>query len=139
MASLAITCCTQSVDAQEPGDAEPAATSDHPPADPKEAKRLAAQKKMRLMNRLPFRGDTILGVCEGIGQDLGFSPLYLRLVFASLFYFDPLMVAGSYLALGTGLALARWLYPVAAAPVAPAAAPAAPAADNEDSERSLAA
>ena len=89
---------------------------------------------------LPFRGDTILGVCEGIGQDLGFNPLYLRLVFATLFYFDPAMVVGSYLALGAGLAIARWLYPVPAAPVAQAARdPAAPTADNEDSERSLAA
>jgi phage shock protein C len=89
---------------------------------------------------LPLRNDTILGVCEGIGQDLGFNPIYLRVIFASVFYFDPLVVVGSYLALGAGLALARWLYPVAAAPVAQAAAdPTAPAADNEDSERSLAA
>ena len=42
---------------------------------------------------LPFRGDTMLGVCEGIGQDLGFNPIYLRLVFASLFYFDPMITA----------------------------------------------
>ena len=89
---------------------------------------------------LPFRGDTMLGVCEGIGQDLGFNPTYLRVVFASLFYFGPVLVVGSYLALGAGLALARWLYPVPAAPVGQAAAnPTVPAADNEDSERSLAA
>ena len=89
---------------------------------------------------LPFRSDTILGVCEAIGQDLGFSPLYLRLVFAGLFYFSPLMVIGSYLALGAGVALARWLYPVSSTVLTqPAADPAAPAADNEDSERSLAA
>ncbi len=89
---------------------------------------------------LPFRSDTILGVCEAIGQDLGFNPLYLRLVFAGLFYFNPLMVIGSYLALGAGVALARWFYPVPTATVAqPAANPAAPEADNEDSERSLAA
>jgi phage shock protein PspC (stress-responsive transcriptional regulator) len=89
---------------------------------------------------LPFRNDTILGVCEGIGQDLGFNPIYLRLFFASVFYFDPVMVVGSYLALGAGLALARWLYPVASTPIAqPAMDPVAPTADNEDSERSLAA
>jgi phage shock protein C len=89
---------------------------------------------------LPFRADTMLGVCEGIGQDLGFNPTYLRVVFASLFYFDPAIVVGSYLALGAGLAIARWLYPVPAAPVAQTATdPTARAADNEDSERSLAA
>jgi phage shock protein C len=93
-----------------------------------------------LQPALPFRADTMLGVCEGIGQDLGFNPTYLRVIFASLFYFDPAIVVGSYLALGAGLALARWLYPVSASPVVQTAAePAAPAADNEDSERSLAA
>ena len=89
---------------------------------------------------LPFRSDTILGVCEAIGQDLGIRPLFLRLAFAGLFYFNPLMVIGTYLALGAGVAFARWMYPVPAATVAPpAAAPTALTADNEDSERSLAA
>ena len=89
---------------------------------------------------LPFRSDTILGVCEAIGQDFGFNPLYLRLAFAGLFYFNPLMVIGSYLVLGAGVALARWLYPVSTPPVAqPTTDPAALAADNEDSESSLAA
>ena len=89
---------------------------------------------------LPFRSDTILGVCEAVGQDFGFNPLYLRLAFAGLFYFNPLMVIGTYLTLGAGVALARWLYPVRTPPVArPAANRAAPAAENEDSETSLAA
>ena len=84
---------------------------------------------------LPFRSDTILGVCEAIGQDFGFNPTYLRLVFAALFFLNPLLVSGAYLALGAGVALARWLYPVATATVAqPAVHPAAPAADNEDSD-----
>jgi phage shock protein C len=89
---------------------------------------------------LPLRSDTILGVCEAIGQDFGFNPLYLRLIFAGLFYFNPPLVIGTYLALGAGVALARWLYPVSTPAVAqPAANSAAPAADNEDSVSSLAA
>ena len=89
---------------------------------------------------LPLRNDTILGVCEAIGQDFGFNPLYLRLAFAGLFYLGPLMVIATYLALGAGVALARWLYPVPTAAVAqPAANSAAPAADNEDSDACLAA
>ena len=84
--------------------------------------------------------DSLFGICQSVGEHMGFNPLYLRLVFATLFYFDPAMVIGSYLALGAGLAIARWLYPVPADPVAQAATdPAAPTADNEDSERSLAA
>ena len=91
---------------------------------------------------LPLRNDTILGVCEAIGEDFGFNPLWLRLLFALLFYLNPLLVSGTYLALGAGVALSRWLYPVAAAPSAthPAEQLEAPAAANEaDSEVSLAA
>ena len=33
---------------------------------------------------LPFRSDTILGVCEALGQDFGFNPTYLRIALASL-------------------------------------------------------
>jgi phage shock protein C len=89
---------------------------------------------------LPFRNDTILGVCEAIGQDFGFNPTYLRVVFAALFFVNPLMGIGTYLALGAGVALARWLYPVPTSAVAqPTANPAAPAADNEDSDACLAA
>ena len=89
---------------------------------------------------LPLRSDTILGVCEAIGQDFGFNPLYLRLAFAAAFFLNPLMAAGTYLALGAGVALARWLYPVPAAPAAqPAVNHAASGADNEDSDSCLAA
>ncbi len=89
---------------------------------------------------LPLRSDTILGVCEAIGQDFGFNPTYLRLVFAGLFYFNPLMVVGTYLALGAGVALARWHYPVSTPAIAqPAAQTAAPVAENEDTQPSLAA
>ena len=82
---------------------------------------------------LPLRHDTILGVCEAIGEDLGFNPNWLRLAFAASFYFNPAMVVGAYLALGAVVAVTRWLYPkpqaatpqleaVAAAPVAEQAA-----------------
>ena len=27
---------------------------------------------------LPLRNHTILGVCEGIGEDFGFNPIFLR-------------------------------------------------------------
>ena len=89
---------------------------------------------------LPLRSDTILGVCEAIGQDFGINPTYLRLAFAVLFYVNPVMVFATYLALGVGVALARWLYPVpTAASVRPAEPPPAPVAENEDSQASLAA
>lgn len=88
---------------------------------------------------LPFRSDTILGVCEAVGQDFGFSPLYLRLVFAGLFYFSPLMVIGAYLALGAGVFLARWLYPVPATAAQHALQAPVRTAENEGEEERLAA
>lgn len=60
---------------------------------------------------LVLRNDTILGVCEAIGQDFGFHPNWLRLVFAGLFYWFPLGVIGSYLGLGLVVAASRWFAP----------------------------
>ena len=67
------------------------------------------------------RPHTVLGVCEGIGEDLGFNPLWLRIAFASGIFFAPLAVVGAYLALGLVVAGSRWAFPVVAA--APSAAP----------------
>ena len=58
-----------------------------------------------------LRHDTIFGVCQGLGEDFGFSPTYLRLAFAGAFYFSPMWVVGTYLALGLAVAVARWLAP----------------------------
>ena len=60
---------------------------------------------------LILRNDTILGVCEAIGQDFGFHPNWLRLTLACLFYWFPLVVVGGYLALGMIVFLSRWLAP----------------------------
>lgn len=60
---------------------------------------------------LPLRGDTILGVCEAIGQDLGFNPNFLRIPFAALLLWNPVVIVGTYLALGGVVALSRWFFP----------------------------
>jgi phage shock protein PspC (stress-responsive transcriptional regulator) len=60
---------------------------------------------------LLFRNDTVLGVCEAIGQDFGFHPNWLRLALASLFYFFPVGVIGTYLGLGVVVAFTRWVAP----------------------------
>ena len=69
------------------------------------------------------RPHTVLGVCEGIGEDLGFNPLWLRLAFASGIFFAPMFVVGLYLALGLVVAGSRWAFPVVAAATPAAAAP----------------
>ena len=60
---------------------------------------------------LPFRNDTILGVCEAIGQDFGFHANWLRVTLAGLFYFFPVAVVGGYLAAGVVVAAIRWFVP----------------------------
>lgn len=60
---------------------------------------------------LPLRGDTFLGVCEAIGQDLGFHPNWLRIPFAALILWNPVVIVGLYLGLGVVVAAARWYFP----------------------------
>ncbi|HVF37468.1 MAG TPA: PspC domain-containing protein [Sphingomicrobium sp.] len=60
---------------------------------------------------LPLRNDTILGVCEAIGQDFGFNPNWLRLAFIAPIFFAPLASLGVYLGLGLLVAATRWFAP----------------------------
>jgi phage shock protein PspC (stress-responsive transcriptional regulator) len=60
---------------------------------------------------LPLRSDTLLGVCEAIGQDLGFHPNWLRVPFAALILWNPPVIIGSYLALGCVVAATRFAFP----------------------------
>ena len=60
---------------------------------------------------LPFRGDTLLGVCEAIGQDLGINPTWLRVAFASLLLWNPEVIVIAYLALGVIVAVTRLVFP----------------------------
>jgi len=65
---------------------------------------------------LPFRSDTILGVCEAVGQDLGFHPNWLRVPFAALILWNPEAIVAAYLLLGVVVAAARWLFPARPTP-----------------------
>jgi phage shock protein PspC (stress-responsive transcriptional regulator) len=58
-----------------------------------------------------MRDHTVLGVCEGLGEDFGFNPLYLRIVFAALLVWQPVYVVGVYLALGLLVLVSRLLVP----------------------------
>lgn len=60
---------------------------------------------------LMFRNDTILGVCEAIGQDFGFNPNWLRLAFCAPIYWSPGLVIGTYLGLGLLVAATRFAFP----------------------------
>lgn len=69
------------------------------------------------------RDDTFLGICQAIGEDFGFNPVYLRILFALPVMFFPMATFGAYLGLGVIVLLSRILAPrpkrkAAAQPVA---------------------
>ena len=86
------------------------------------------------------RHDTFLGVCEGIGQDLGFHPDYLRAIFAVSLLFAPKIVLLVYLGLGVTVFVTRNLFPTKQAHVATRSTTVqAPRSDNDEQPMSLAA
>jgi phage shock protein PspC (stress-responsive transcriptional regulator) len=62
---------------------------------------------------LPLRPHTIFGVCEGIGEDFGFNPIFLRVPFAAVVLVSPTYAIGAYLALGLVVLASRLLFPKA--------------------------
>lgn len=66
---------------------------------------------MTATTALPFRNDTFLGVCEGLGRDVGLHPNVLRIAFASAFYISPMIVIATYLGLGVAVAASRRAFP----------------------------
>ena len=57
--------------------------------------------------------DSLFGVCQTIGEDFGFNPLFLRLGFLGLGFFNIPASVGAYALLGLGVAASRWLFPAA--------------------------
>ena len=62
-------------------------------------------------SNLILRNDTILGVCEGIGQDFGFSANWLRIPLAGMVLISPIWAFGIYFALGIAVLLSRLIFP----------------------------
>jgi phage shock protein C len=60
---------------------------------------------------VPLRSHTILGVCEAIGEDFGFNPVFLRVPFAAVVLYSIPLAIGAYLALGALVLLSRLLFP----------------------------
>ena len=57
------------------------------------------------------RRDTFFGICEAVGQDFGFNPLYLRLAFIAPLFFFPAQTFMAYFALGLVVLASRLLFP----------------------------
>lgn len=68
------------------------------------------------------RRDTFFGICEAVGQDFGFNPLWLRLALIAPLFFFPAQTFAAYFGLGAIVLASRLLFP------APVAAPSVPVA-----------
>ena len=84
-----------------------------------------------------LRNDTLLGVCEAIGQDFGFNPNYLRVALCVGLFFSPYVVVGSYFGAGVLVLASRLIFPTKQAQ--PAIVEAAPVAANSDEDLPIAA
>ena len=60
---------------------------------------------------LPLRQHTIFGVCEGISEDFGFNPIYLRVPLAAMVLWSPLIAIGTYFGLGVLVLASRLVFP----------------------------
>ena len=57
------------------------------------------------------REDTLLGVCAALGEDFGFNPTWLRIVFASLLLWNPTVVLSTYFGLFALVVASRLAFP----------------------------
>lgn len=62
-------------------------------------------------NNIVLRNDTILGVCEALGHDLGFNPNFLRVPLGAGIIFAPMLMVGIYLAMGAVVFVSRTFFP----------------------------
>lgn len=86
------------------------------------------------------RDHTIFGVCEALGEDLGFNPVFLRVPLAVCLLLNPWAVVATYAGLGVLVAVSRILAPNPKPVAEPAAEPAtAKAGDNDDRGLAIAA
>ncbi|HEX8525481.1 PspC domain-containing protein [Allosphingosinicella sp.] len=58
------------------------------------------------------RGDTFIGVCQGVGEDTGIPPDLLRLAFTALLFLAPVAALAGYAGLGAVVLASRLLFPV---------------------------
>lgn len=58
-----------------------------------------------------WREDTLFGVCEALGEDFGFNPLFLRIALALGLLWSPLVMISAYLGLAVIVLISRLLAP----------------------------
>lgn len=58
-----------------------------------------------------MRDDTFFGVCEAIGEDFGFNPIFLRVALGVSLLWNPVAVLIAYVGLALLVMTSRLLYP----------------------------
>jgi phage shock protein PspC (stress-responsive transcriptional regulator) len=66
---------------------------------------------MQTQGNLFTRDDTFFGVCQGLGEDLGFNPNWLRIALPILAFFWPVATIAGYVAAGVLVFATRFLFP----------------------------
>lgn len=64
-----------------------------------------------MQENLFTRDDTMFGVCEAIGEDFGFNPMWLRLTLGVLLLWNPVAVAAFYGAAALLVLASRLIFP----------------------------
>ena len=55
--------------------------------------------------------DSLFGICQSIGEHVGFNPLYLRLSLFVLMLFNPIAMACAYAGLGMVVGVSHVMFP----------------------------
>jgi len=87
------------------------------------------------------RDDTLLGVCQALGEDFGFNPIYLRVALGVALIWNPVAVIGGYLAAAVVMTALRLIVRDPAFAEASAGEPVgehAPALVNDNADREVA-
>lgn len=85
------------------------------------------------------RDDTFFGVCQGLGEDVGFNPNLLRVALAVGTFFNPLGAIAAYAACGVVVLATRLLVPDPKLAISEPAVPVADEAHNDQDWVALAA
>lgn len=89
------------------------------------------------------RDDTLFGVCQALGEDFGFNPVYLRVALAVGMLWSPVAMLGAYVAAGALVFASRLIAPTvrrtATVGAQPAAEPRMLVGDNEEEALAVAA
>ncbi len=55
--------------------------------------------------------DSLFGICQTVGDSLGFNPVFLRVGLIGILFFSPALMVGAYLGLGLVVGGSHLLFP----------------------------